>query len=42
MRRNLMVAVRFTVVTTIMFGLIYPLLVTGLSQWWFPSRRMAA
>jgi potassium-transporting ATPase KdpC subunit len=38
MRRNLMVAVRFTVVTTIVFGLGYPLLVTGLSQWWFPRQ----
>lgn len=38
MRRNVMVAIRFTVVTTIVFGLGYPLLMTGLSQWWFPRQ----
>jgi len=38
MKKNLMVAVRFTVVTTILFGLGYPLLVTGLSQWMFPKQ----
>jgi potassium-transporting ATPase KdpC subunit len=38
MNKNLMVAIRFTVVTTIVFGLGYPLLVTGLSQWWFPKQ----
>lgn len=38
MRRNMMVAIRFTVVTTIVFGLGYPLLITGLSQWWFPRQ----
>jgi len=38
MNKNLMVAIRFTVVTTIAFGLGYPLLVTALSQWWFPKQ----
>jgi potassium-transporting ATPase KdpC subunit len=38
MNRNLNIAVRFTVVTTIVFGLGYPLLVTGLSQWIFPKQ----
>jgi potassium-transporting ATPase KdpC subunit len=38
MNKNLMVAIRFTVVTTIVFGLCYPLLVTGLSQWFFPKQ----
>lgn len=38
MKRNLMVAIRFTVVTTILFGLGYPLAVTGLSQWLFPKQ----
>jgi K+-transporting ATPase ATPase C chain len=38
MNKNLMVAIRFTVVTTLVFGLGYPLLVTGLSQWWFPKQ----
>jgi K+-transporting ATPase ATPase C chain len=32
MKQHLHVAVRFTIVTTILFGLLYPLLVTGLSQ----------
>jgi len=36
MKRNLAIALRFTVVTTMLFGLGYPLLVTGLSQWIFP------
>jgi len=38
MKRNLMVAIRFTVVTTMLFGLGYPLAVTGLSQWLFPKQ----
>ncbi|HTC41479.1 MAG TPA: potassium-transporting ATPase subunit KdpC [Candidatus Acidoferrales bacterium] len=38
MKRNLLIAIRFTVVTTIVFGLGYPLLVTGLSQWIFPKQ----
>jgi K+-transporting ATPase ATPase C chain len=38
MKRNLLIAIRFTVVTTIVFGLGYPLLVTGLSQWIFPRQ----
>jgi potassium-transporting ATPase KdpC subunit len=38
MKRNLAIAIRFTVVTTVMFGLGYPLLVTGLSQWIFPKQ----
>ena len=32
MRRNLITAVLYTVVTTVMFGLVYPLVVTGLAQ----------
>lgn len=32
MRRNIIIAVLYTVVTTVIFGLIYPLVVTGLSQ----------
>jgi potassium-transporting ATPase KdpC subunit len=35
---NLMIAIRFTIVTTIVFGLCYPLVVTGLSQWFFPKQ----
>jgi K+-transporting ATPase ATPase C chain len=38
MKQNLMVAIRFTLVTSIVLGLAYPLLVTGLSQWFFPKQ----
>jgi|HubBroStandDraft_2_1064218.scaffolds.fasta_scaffold26122_3 K+-transporting ATPase ATPase C chain len=38
MKQHLNVAVRFTVVTTLLFGLAYPLLVTGLSQLAFPKQ----
>jgi potassium-transporting ATPase KdpC subunit len=38
MIRNLNIAIRFTVATTIVFGLGYPLLVTGLSQLVFPKQ----
>ena len=38
MTKSFWVAVKFTVVTTILFGLAYPLVVTGLSQWWFPRQ----
>jgi potassium-transporting ATPase KdpC subunit len=38
MTKSFWVAVKFTVVTTIVFGLAYPLAVTGLSQWWFPRQ----
>ena len=36
--RNLIVAVRMTVVTTVLLGLIYPLVVTGLAQVLFPDK----
>lgn len=38
MKQHLNVAVRFTIVTTIVFGLLYPLGVTGLSQLLFPRQ----
>ncbi len=38
MKKNLIIALRFTIVTTIVFGLGYPLVVTGLSQWIFPKQ----
>ena len=38
MKENLRIAILFTVVTTIIFGLLYPLTVTGLSQLFFPSQ----
>lgn len=38
MKNNLRIAILFTLVTTLLFGLIYPLGVTGLAQLLFPSR----
>ena len=38
MKKQLIIATRFTIVTTLVFGLGYPLLVTGLSQWLFPAQ----
>src|ERR1700676_2206242 len=38
MRKNLLIAVWFTLVTTVLFGVIYPLVVTGLSQLLFPDK----
>lgn len=38
MKKNLVIAVWFTAVTTVMFGLIYPLAVTGLAHLIFPDR----
>ena len=38
MKKQLMVAVLFTLVTTVIFGVAYPLVVTGLSQWLFPKQ----
>jgi len=38
MKKNLLIAVWFTLVTTVMFGLIYPLGVTGLAQIFFHDR----
>jgi potassium-transporting ATPase KdpC subunit len=38
MTKNLNIAIRFTLITTIVFGLGYPLLVTGLSQLIFPKQ----
>jgi potassium-transporting ATPase KdpC subunit len=38
MKKNLFIAVWFTLVTTVIFGLIYPLVVTGLSQLLFPDK----
>jgi len=36
MKNNLRVAILFTLVTTVLFGLVYPLVVTGLAQLLFP------
>ena len=38
MKKNLLISVWFTLVTTVMFGLIYPLAVTGLAHVFFPDR----
>ena len=35
MKKNLLISVWFTIVTTVLVGLIYPLAVTGLSQMLF-------
>jgi K+-transporting ATPase ATPase C chain len=38
MKKNLVIAVWFTLVTTVLFGLVYPLVITGLSQALFPDK----
>jgi potassium-transporting ATPase KdpC subunit len=38
MRKELIVALRFTLITTLVFGLIYPLGVTGLSKLLYPKQ----
>jgi K+-transporting ATPase ATPase C chain len=38
MTKNLITAVLMTIATTVLFGLIYPLLITGLAQLVFPDR----
>jgi potassium-transporting ATPase KdpC subunit len=38
MKKDFLIAVSFTLVTTVIFGLLYPLAVTGLAQMIFPGR----
>ena len=38
MKKNLLIALWFTVVTTVMFGVLYPLAITGLAHVLFPDR----
>jgi potassium-transporting ATPase KdpC subunit len=38
MKENLRIAILFTLVTTVLFGLLYPLGVTGLAQLLFPAQ----
>jgi len=38
MKKNILVAISFTLVTTVMFGVIYPLAVTGMAQLLFHDR----
>lgn len=35
MKKSLAIAIRFTLITTLMFGIIYPLVVTGMAQMFF-------
>jgi len=37
-KKNLWIAVWMTLITTVLFGIVYPLAVTGLSQFLFPGR----
>lgn len=38
MKKNLLIAVLMTIVTTVLLGLVYPLVVTGLAQVFFPEK----
>src|ERR1700747_3085666 len=38
MKKNFLIALWFTVVTTMLFGVLYPLAITGLAQVLFPGR----
>jgi len=38
MKKNLITAVLMTLVTTVLFGLLFPLLITGLAKVLFPSK----
>jgi potassium-transporting ATPase KdpC subunit len=38
MKKNLITAVLMTIATTVLLGILYPLLVTGLAQLFFPSQ----
>ena len=38
MKKNLIIAFLFTIVTTVIFGIIYPLVVTGIAQVLFPKQ----
>jgi potassium-transporting ATPase KdpC subunit len=38
MKKNFLIALWFTLVTTVMFGVLYPLVITGLAQVFFPDR----
>jgi K+-transporting ATPase ATPase C chain len=39
--KNLLTAILMTIVTTVLLGLIYPLIVTGLAQVIFPDQANA-
>ncbi|MGA9758312.1 MAG: potassium-transporting ATPase subunit C, partial [Candidatus Sulfotelmatobacter sp.] len=38
MKKNLITAVLMTLVTTVLFGLLFPLVITGLAQVLFPKQ----
>jgi potassium-transporting ATPase KdpC subunit len=38
MKKNLLISIRFTLVTTVLLGIIYPLVVTGIAQALFPRQ----
>ncbi len=38
MKKNLLISIWFTLATTVLFGIIYPLVVTGLAQVMFPKQ----
>jgi K+-transporting ATPase ATPase C chain len=38
MKKNLLISIWFTLATTVLFGIIYPLVVTGLAQMIFPRQ----
>ncbi len=38
MKKNLLISIWLTLVTTVLFGLVYPLAVTGLAQLFFPRQ----
>lgn len=38
LKKNLLISTLMTLVTTILLGIIYPVVVTGLAQWWFPKQ----
>ena len=38
MKKNLMISIWFTLATTVLLGIIYPLVVTGLAQLMFPKQ----
>jgi K+-transporting ATPase ATPase C chain len=38
MKKNLLISITYTLATTVLFGLIYPLVVTGIAQVMFPKQ----
>lgn len=38
MKKNLLISIWMTLATTVLLGIIYPLVVTGLAQWIFPRQ----